>query len=70
MHMHPAQFSATVQHRKHLTRIKPAIGIKSAFQSLLLREICFTELGGHQITLFNAHAMFAGQHTANFHTQA
>jgi len=68
MHMHPAQFGATVQHGKHLARIKPAIGIKGAFQALLLRQIRFAELYRHQIALFNAHAMFAGQHTANLDT--
>jgi hypothetical protein len=62
----PAQFGAAMQLREYLAGVEQAFGVKGAFQALLLVEIDLGEHDRHQIAFFNAHAMLAGQHTANF----
>ena len=68
MHMQAAKLGTAVQMRKHLAGIQQMIGIKSAFQTLLLFHIIFGKLDRHQITFFNANAMFASQYTTHFDT--
>jgi hypothetical protein len=68
MHMQAAKLGTAVQMRKHLPGIQQMIGIKSAFQTLLLFHVIFGKLDRHQITFFNANAMFASQHATHFYT--
>ena len=70
MHMHAPQFSAAVQRRKDLAGVEQQFGIEGAFDPLLLLEIGFAEHVRHQVSLFNADAMLAGQHPADLDAQA
>ena len=64
MDMHAAKFGAAVQLREHLARIKQPLVIKRALDALLLGKIIFVEHFRHQVALFNADAVFAGQNPA------
>jgi hypothetical protein len=54
-----------MQLRKDLAGIEQAIGIESAFQALLMRQVGFIEHRAHQIALFDPNPVLAGQHAAN-----
>ena len=69
VNMHPAQFRAAMELREHLAGIQQSVRVKGAFDAHLLLQIVFGEHGRHQVALFNAHAVFAGQDTANLYTQ-
>ena len=64
------QAQRMMQVREHLARIEQVVGIKRAFQPLLLFRSFFSELDVHQIALFNTDAMLSGQNTTHFHTAA
>src|SRR5690348_13434169 len=61
-HMHSSQLGASVQHGEYLARIEQALFVKGAFEPLLLVEIDLVEHRGHEIALFHADAMLAGEH--------
>src|SRR5262245_34199044 len=69
MHMHAAKLSAAVQCWKHLAGIEQALVVEGAFEPLLLGEISLAEHRRHQVTLFDAHAMLAGEHAADLDAQ-
>ena len=50
--------------------IQKAVGIEGAFDALLLIEIVLGEHGAHQVALFDADAVFAGQDTPPTSTQS
>src|SRR5882757_10748003 len=70
MHMDAAEFGAAVQGRKHFSGIEQALRVKSAFQPLLLVEIDLRKHLAHQIALFDADAVLAGQNAAEFDAAA
>ena len=69
MNMHAAQLGAAAQHGKHLPWIQQQIGVKGAFESLLVRQVRFAEHLGHQVALLDADAVLAGQHAADLDAQ-
>ena len=64
--MHPPQFGATVELGEHLARIEERVGIEGAFDALLHAQVHLAEHHAHEIALFDAHTMFAGEHAAPF----
>ena len=66
MDVHAAEFSAAVQGREHLAGVEQALRVECTFQPLLLVEVDLAEHFAHQVALFDADAMFAGQHAAEF----
>src|SRR5450759_4324119 len=62
--VHAAKLGAAVQGREYLAGIEQALRVERAFQPLLLVEIDLAEHLAHQVALFDADAMFAGEHTA------
>src|SRR5262249_21248284 len=63
--MHTPELSTAVEFRENLAGIHQPIGIKRAFDALLLREIFLREHFGHEVALFDSHTVLAGQHAAN-----
>ena len=61
MYVHTAQLGTAMQLRKHFSGIEQALGIECAFEPLLLGEIGFREHCGHEIPLFDSHAVLAGE---------
>src|SRR5258708_38576137 len=70
MHVHAAEFGAAMQGWKHLAGIEQAMRVEGAFQPLLLVEIDLAEHLRHQVALFDADAMFAGQYAAELDAAA
>src|SRR6202023_4417766 len=66
MDVHAAEFSATVQGREHLAGVEQALRVECTFQPLLLIEVDLAEHFAHQVALFDADAMPAGQDAAEF----
>src|SRR4051794_7957148 len=66
MDVDAAEFGATVQRRKHFSRIEQALRIEGAFQPLLLVEIDVREHLAHQIALFDADAMLPCEDATDF----
>src|SRR6478672_9955674 len=66
VHMHAAKLGAAVQRRKHLAGVEQTLRVESAFQSLLLVQIDLGKHLAHQIALFDANAVLAGEHPAEF----
>ena len=69
MHMHAAELGAAVQRRKHLAGIEQALVVEGAFDALLLIEIDLGKHHRHQVALFDADAVLAGEHAADFDAQ-
>src|SRR3546814_2215126 len=69
MDMYASQLGAAVKCRKDLTRIEQKFGVESTFQTLLLLKVGFAEHFGHQVPLFYADPMFAGEDPAHFDAQ-
>ena len=67
--MHTPEFGAAAQLRKHFSGIEQAGVVEGAFQPLLLGEIDLVEHHVHQVALFHAYAMLAGQHAADLDAQ-
>ena len=65
MDVHATEFSAAVQGRKYLARIEQTFVVECAFEPLLLIEILLGEHHRHQIALFHADAVLAGQNAAD-----
>src|SRR5207248_11717595 len=70
MHMDAAEFGAAMQGRKHFSGIEQALRVEGAFQPLLLVEIDLRKHLAHQIALFDADAVLAGQNAAEFDAAA
>src|ERR1700761_287273 len=70
MHMHPTEFSATAELRKHLAWVEQAFRIEGAFQPHLLIEVDLVEHRVHEIALFDADPVLARQNAANLNTQS
>ncbi len=70
MDVHAAELGAAVQGRKHFSRIEQPLRVEGAFQALLLVQINLAEHLAHEVALFDADAMFAGQHAAEFDAAA
>src|SRR5690606_10340200 len=67
MYMHTAKLGTATQLRKDLAGIEQMLGIEGTFDPHLLVEIDFVEHFRHQIALFYADPMFAGENAADFH---
>ncbi len=67
MDMQTPQFGATVQDGKNLTRVEKPFGVKGTFEPLLMFKIVFAKDLAHEIALFHADAMFAGQDAAHLY---
>ena len=46
------------------------LGVEGAFHALLMLQVVLAEHFGHQVALFDAHPVLAGQHTAHRHAEA
>jgi len=68
--VHTAEFSATMQLRKHLTGIEQAARIEGTFEPLLLRQVGFVKHRVHQVALLDAYPMLAGQNAAYLDAEA
>lgn len=66
MDMHAAKLGAAMELGKDLAGVEDLRWVKGAFDPLLLIEIILVELNRHEIPLFDANPMFAGQDTADF----
>src|SRR5262249_60553614 len=66
VHVHAPELGAAVQRRKYLARIEQALVVEGTFEPLLLIEVSLGEHGRHQVALFHAHAVLAGEHAAHF----
>src|SRR5262250_2904217 len=66
VHVHAPELGAAVQRRKHLARVEQALVVEGAFEPLLLLEVSLGEHGRHQVALFHAHPVLAGEHAAYF----
>src|SRR6185437_13643095 len=64
MHMHAAKFGAAMQGRKHLAGVEKPLRVEGTFEALLLIEVDLGKHLRHQIALFDAHTVLAGQHAA------
>ena len=69
MDVKTAEFGAAVQLRKHLARVQQPVGIEGAFDPLLVGQIAFVEHRSHQVALFDADPVLAGQNAADLDAQ-
>src|ERR1700761_814376 len=69
MHMDAAELGATMQRREHFAGIEQALVVEGAFEALLRIKIDFGEHYRHQVALFHADAVLAGEHAADFDAQ-
>src|SRR3954470_13649467 len=69
MHVHAAELGTAAQLRKNLARVEQVLRIECAFDPHLLVEIDLAEHLRHQIALFDADAMLAGEHPADRHAE-
>lgn len=67
MHMHPPELRTAAQGGEHLARVQQVLGVKRTFDHLLLLQIHFGKLVGHEVTFFNANAVFTAEHPARIH---
>src|SRR5439155_18394371 len=65
VHVHAAQFRAAVQRREYFSGVEQALGIEGAFHALLLGEVNFRKHRRHQVALFDADAVLAGEDAAD-----
>src|SRR6266699_4440461 len=65
VHVHAPELGAAVQRRKHLARVEQTLVVEGAFEPLLLLEVSLGEHGRHQVALFHAHPVLAGEHAAD-----
>src|SRR5947209_287470 len=65
VHMNAIELRAAAELRKDLAGIEQALLIEGAFQALLLVQVDFTEHRVHEIALFDADAVLAGEHAAD-----
>src|SRR5215467_11850349 len=64
--VHAPELGASVQRRKYLARVEQALVVEGAFEPLLLLEVGLGEHCRHQVALFHAHPVLAGEHAAYF----
>lgn len=67
--MHTPQFGAAAQLRKYLAGVQQMLGVESTFDAHLLVKIGLVEHFRHQVALFDADAMFAGENPANLYAK-
>src|SRR5438876_1004789 len=70
MHVHPTQFGAAVQRRKHLAGVEQALVVEGAFEALLLIEVSFREHRTHQVALLDAAAVRPAQNSSRSSSEA
>ena len=63
--MKTTELGAAMQLRKYLARVEQAVGIECAFQALLMRQVAFVKHRPHQVALFDADPVLAGQDAAD-----
>src|SRR5690349_20706919 len=67
--METPQLGAAMQLRKDLAGIEQPIGVKGAFEALLMGQIAVVEHRRHQIALFDADPVLPSQHAADLDTK-
>jgi hypothetical protein len=66
MDVETPELGAAMELRKDLARVEQAIRIESAFEALLMRQVALVEHCSHEVTLFDADPVLAGQHSTDF----
>ena len=69
MNVHPAEFGAAVKDGENLPRVQRPFGIKGTLKALLLLEIRRAEHHAHEIALFHADPVLAGEDSADLNTE-
>ena len=69
MDMQPAELGAAMELREHLAGVQQTVRVEGAFEALLMGEVGFVEHCSHEVALFDADPVLAGQHAADRNAQ-